>query len=114
LVREASAKGQCILIKLNNVYYNVRVTDDGYCEGYAPISWSEISCFKYNLNQDSGSQVATAASPLEEKKNKISNWSDEKSGSTTHYPSIKAMEEFVANFEFITVEDIDTICGSTI
>ena len=100
LVREASAKGQYILIKLNNVYYNVRVTDDGYCEGYAPISWSEISCFKYNLNQDSGSQIVTAASPLEEKKNKISNWSDEKSGSTTYYPSIKAMEEYVDNKAF--------------
>lgn len=114
LVREASAKGQYILINFDNVYYNVRVTDDGYCIGYAPTSLTEISQFQYNLNQVGGSQFITAAAPLEKERNKISNWSDEKSGSTTHYPSIKAMEEFVANFEFITVEDIDTICGSTI
>ena len=114
LVKEASAKGQYILINFNNVYYNVRVTDDGYCEGYAPVSCTEIAQFKYDLNQVGESQVVTLASPLEKEENKISNWSDEKSGSTTYYPSIKAMEEYVANFEFITVEDIDTICGTSI
>ena len=95
LVKEASAKGQYILINYNNVYYNVKVTDDGYCKGYAPISDTEISQFNYNLNQNSGSQIVTFASPLEVRENKISNWSDKKSGSTTHYPSIKAMEEYV-------------------
>lgn len=114
LVREANAKGQYILIEFHNVYYNVKVTDDGYCEGYAPVSYSEISRFKYDLKEVDSTQIITTAAPLEEVMNKVYNWSDEKSGSTTYYPSIKAMEEFVANFEFITVEDIDTICGSTI
>ena len=95
LVKEASAKGQYILINYNNVYYNVRVTDDGYCRGYAPISNTEIAQFNYNLNQVGGAQLVTAAVRLEARDYKISNWSDEKSGSTTHYPSIKAMEEYV-------------------
>jgi hypothetical protein len=114
LVREASAKGKYILINFENVYYNVRVTDDDYCIGYAPISLTEISQFYYNLSQVGGAHFITAAAPLEKERNKISNWSEEISGSITHYPSIKAMEEFVADFEFITVEDIDIICGSTI
>jgi hypothetical protein len=60
---------------------------------------------------------ASSAIDLEEVRNKISNWSNEQSGSTKNYPSINAMEEYVNNQvnstlkEVISDETIDFICG---
>ena len=123
LVKDASAKGQYILINLDGVYYNVKVTDNNYCIGYAPISNTEISKFEYNLNEFDGSQVIKTSIVLEKETNKISTWDDKKSSSTINYPSINAMEEYVQNqlnefdfstLELITLADIDAICGSAI
>lgn len=95
-VKEAHANGQYILIKYNNIYYNITVTEDDYCVGYAFISQSRISGFWHDLNQTEGMSFASGAIDLEEARNKISNWSNEQSGSTKNYPSINAMEEYVA------------------
>lgn len=105
-VKEAHANGQYILIKYNNIYYNITVTEDDYCVGYAFISQSRISGFWHDLNQTEGMSFASGAIDLEEVRNKISNWSNEQSGSTKNYPSINAMEEYVNNQINSTIPDV--------
>lgn len=49
---------------------------------------------------------ASGAIDLEEVRNKISNWSNEQSGSTKNYPSINAMEEYVNNQVNSTLKNV--------
>ena len=54
----------------------------------------------------------SALSNLESKSNKVTEISD--SSTDTQYPSAKAVKTYIDNLELITVDDIDTICGSQI
>lgn len=113
-IRELVEDGVYVLLKDNRnggISTPVTINPESGIMGCSFVGADTVRNMGWN-----GPTWTAATTSLENTTRRVNSWDEQYSGSIKNYPSINAMEGYVAEslaaFE-ITVEDIDEICGAT-